>query len=242
MSDVLTAQAGAPAAPKKRGGVVLVFQLLATPAWFLGTLFGGAGRLNWARGWISVVMCVAGMSAVGLIARHYNAGLLEARANWRFKDSKPFDKLFFVVYVPLLVIQPAVAGLDAARFRWSALSFGFVYAGAILFALAMVMIAWVMAVNPYAEASVRIQTERGHRVITSGPYRIVRHPMYVGAILMYLAMPLVWGSVGALVISGIISALVIWRTGREDQILRQELAGYEAFAARTRYRLMPGLW
>jgi protein-S-isoprenylcysteine O-methyltransferase Ste14 len=167
---------------------------------------------------------------------------MEARAKWRRKDTKRFDKVFLAAFIPLGFILPLVAGFDAVRFRWSSMPFGFVYTGAILFALAMAVIAWTMAVNRYAEATVRIQEDRGHTVVTSGPYRIVRHPMYVGAVLMYVATPLVLGSVWALAVTGLLVALLIWRTAMEDQTLRRELSGYGDYAARTRYRLLPGLW
>ena len=99
-----------------------------------------------------------------------------------------------------------------------------------------------MVVNPYAESSVRIQTDRGQTVVTSGPYRFVRHPMYVGIILMSLANPLVWGSAWALAMSGVLILLFLWRTAKEDQTLRRELPGYDEYAAQTRYRLLPGVW
>jgi len=242
MSDESVPPASAPAAQAKARSARRLLQIAATFVWWIGALFVSAGRLDWVRGWISVALWVGGMAAVGLIVHHYNARLLEVRGKWRRKDTKRFDKIFLAAYVPLVSIQPVVAGLDAVRFHWSSMPFVVVYVGSILFAMAMVLIAWVMAVNPYAETSVRIQTDRGQTVISSGPYRIVRHPMYVGAILMYLGTPLVWGSVWALVLGGLIVALLIWRTGREDLTLRQELSGYEAYAARTRYRLLPGLW
>lgn len=210
--------------------------------WFLGSLFGAAGRLNWIRGWIAVAMWVVGVSTIGLVVKHYNPRLLEARAKWRRKDTKPFDRIFLAIFFPLLMIQPPLAGLDAVRYRWSSVPFAFVYVGAILFALSVVVIAWALAVNPYAESTVRIQTDRGQTVVTSGPYRFVRHPMYAGFVPMYLALPLVWGSVWALVLAVAIILLLIWRTAREDQTLRQELPGYEEYAARTRYRLLPGVW
>jgi protein-S-isoprenylcysteine O-methyltransferase Ste14 len=242
MSDESATQASAPTAQAALGSRRRLVQITATFAWWIGSLFVSAGRLNWVQGWISVALSVIGMTAVGLLVRRYNPSLMDARAKWRHKDTKSFDKVFLALYLPLVSIQPAVAGLDAVRFRWSSISFGFVYIGSILFAMAIVLIGWVMAVNPYAETSVRIQTDRGHCVVTSGPYRIVRHPMYVGAILMYLGTPLVWGSVWALVLGALIVALLIWRTAREDSTLRQELSGYEEFTTRTRYRLFPGLW
>ena len=242
MADESATQANAPAEQAKPRSARRLLQIAATFVWWIGSLFVSAGRLDWVRGWISVALWVVGMTAVGLVVRHYNASLTEARAKWRHKDTKRFDRVFLAAYFPLVSIQPAVAGLDAVRFRWSSMPFVFVYIGVIFFALAMVLIGWVMAVNPYAETSVRIQTERGHSVVMSGPYRMVRHPMYVGAMLMYLGTPLVWGSVWALVLGGLIVILLIWRTAREDRTLRQELPGYEQYVLHSRYRLFPGLW
>jgi len=231
-----------PVTPPKSRTARRLLQVALSYVWFVGSLFVAAGRLDWARGWITVALWVVGLTTIGVIAQRYNPTLLEQRAKWRRKDTKPFDKIFLAVFVPLAMIQPAVAGLDAVRYGWSSMPFAFVYVGAILFALAMVLLGWVLAVNPYAESSVRIQTDRGQTVISSGPYRLVRHPMYVGSILMYLGTPLVWGSVWALAITATIILLFLWRTAHEDLILRQELPGYAEFAARTRYRLLPGVW
>jgi protein-S-isoprenylcysteine O-methyltransferase Ste14 len=219
-----------------------LLQPVFTFAWFAGSLFLAAGRLDWVRGWISVALCVIGMTAVGVIVKRRNPGLLKQRAKWRRKDTKRFDKIFLAIYLPLILIHPAVAGLDAGRYHWSSMPFAFVYVGAILLTLSLSLIAWVLVVNPFAESSVRIQNDRGQTVITSGPYRFIRHPMYVGAILMYVAMPVVWGSVWALALGGFLGCLMIARTALEDRTLCRELAGYEQYAAVTRYRLLPGLW
>lgn len=232
----------APTAPTKSGWARRLLQIVGIYGWLFGSLFVAAGRLDWIRGWIAVALWVVGMSTIGLVIKRYNPGLLQERAKWRRKDTKPFDKIFLAIFMPLLIIQPAIAGLDAVRYRWSSVPFAFVYVGAILFALSVVLIAWVMAVNPYAESTVRIQADRGQTVVTSGPYRFVRHPMYAGMVPLYLAIPLVWGSVCALVLGAVIILLFIWRTAREDQTLRQELCGYEEYAAHTRYRLLPGVW
>ena len=123
-----------------------------------------------------------------------------------------------------------------------AVTSGWLIPGAFLFAAAMSLIAWTLAVNRHAETTVRIQTDRGHAVVTTGPYRFVRHPMYAGAIVMYVTTPLIWGSGVALAISAAIIALLIWRTGMEDRTLQRELPGYSEYAARTRFRLAPGIW
>ena len=117
-----------------------------------------------------------------------------------------------------------------------------VYPGIGGFIVSAVLITWVLVKNPHAESSVRIQKDRGHSVIASGPYRLVRHPMYVGLIQLHQSMALILGSMWAMALAGLITILFLWRTALEDQTLRQELPGYEEYATVTRYRLMPGIW
>jgi protein-S-isoprenylcysteine O-methyltransferase Ste14 len=227
---------------KKQRKLGQTAQGFAFAALLLATLFGSAGRANWIRGWIFVGLWMLGMIAGGLTIRRFNPSLLQARAKWRRSDTKPFDKIFLAAFIPLIYVQLAVAGLDAVRYRWSALPFAWTYVGAGIFVLATLVITWALATNPHAESTVRIQTDRGHTVITSGPYRFVRHPMYVGTILMYVAAPLVLGSLWAFVVGAVIVGLFVWRTSLEDRTLRAELAGYEQYTARTPYRLFPGIW
>jgi protein-S-isoprenylcysteine O-methyltransferase Ste14 len=101
---------------------------------------------------------------------------------------------------------------------------------------------WAMASNAFFAEGVRIQQERGHTVTTGGPYRYARHPGYVGAILSQAATPFLLGSAWAIIPAVASAALYVVRTYLEDQTLRQELPGYEAYAQRTRYRLLPGVW
>jgi|CZKD01.1.fsa_nt_gi protein-S-isoprenylcysteine O-methyltransferase Ste14 len=239
-SSAVPMEATAPA-PESRFAKKLI-PVLATFAWWIGSLFLAAGRLNWIRGWISVALFVIAMTAVYSIVQHFNPSVMKARAKWQRKDTKTFDKIFIATYLPLVSVQPVVGGLDAVRFRWTAMPFAFVYVGSALFAVAMTLITWVMVVNPFAESTVRIQTDRGHTVVTSGPYQYVRHPMYVGVILMYLSTGLIWGSVWAVALGALLMVLLSWRTSREDRTLRRELPGYQQYAAVTRYRLLPGIW
>jgi protein-S-isoprenylcysteine O-methyltransferase Ste14 len=234
--------ADTPAGAAKNRGAARNLQAFLTMVAWVGGLFLGAGRLDWTRGWISVAVYLVGMSAVYLAMRRYNPELIGERAKWRRKDTKGFDKVFLPAMFSLATVQPVIAGMDAVRFRWSFVPFEWLYPGVLLFALALALVGWTLAVNRHAETTVRIQTDRGHTVVTSGPYRFVRHPMYVGAILMYLGAPLVWGSLAALAISGAIILLFVWRTAMEDRTLRRELSGYAEYAARTRFRLVPGLW
>jgi protein-S-isoprenylcysteine O-methyltransferase Ste14 len=232
-----------PVKPGKTSGTAKrMIQVVFTMALWVTIVFVSAGRLRWTRGWICVTAYIVIMCSVGMLVRRLNPGLLQARARWRREDTKAFDKVFLSVYLPLTFVQPAIAGLDAVRFRWTSMPFATVYPGLALFVFAMSIITWVMMVNPHAESTVRIQSDRDHKAVTAGPYRIVRHPMYVGSILMYPGTALMFGSWWALAVSGVITILFIWRTALEDRTLRRELPGYDQFAAVTRYRLIPGLW
>jgi len=209
---------------------------------WMSILFASAGRLDWKRGWAASVIYVLTIIAIGALVRRFNPGLLSARAKPNFKQTQSFDRLFYRIFLPLTYLQIAVAGFDAVRFRWLPLPLWCALPGVLLFLSAMGLICWVMAVNRFAESTVRIQSERNHAVVSSGPYRIVRHPMYVGMFLMYPATALMLGSGWAMAVAALILALIVWRTAAEDRFLHRELTGYREYAALTRYRLVPGLW
>lgn len=230
------------ASQPRRSKVSRYLQLIASLGLVFAALFGGAGTWNWLRGWIYLAAYLILMAGASVVVRRTNPDLFEARANWRRRDTKRFDKFFLAVFLPLTYAMPAIASLDNMRFGWWPIPFVAVYPGLLLLALSIALITWVMAVNRFAESTVRIQTDRGHTVVTTGPYRFVRHPMYVGACLMFLATPLILGSMWAMAFSLVLAILFIARTALEDRTLRRELAGYEAYAARTRYRLVPGVW
>jgi protein-S-isoprenylcysteine O-methyltransferase Ste14 len=212
-----------------------------TVVWLI-LLFGAAGRLEWQRGWLFVFLFVIAMGVTGAVVKRANPDLLEARSKWRRKDTKPFDRVFLAIFVPLSTVQPAIAGLDVVRLGWSHMAEWWLWPGIALFVAAMALIAWSMVTNRHAETTVRIQTDREHKVVTDGPDRFVRHPMYVGAVGMYVSSALILGSELALWLAGLIAALFVWRTALEDRTLRRELPGYEEFTRQTRYRLVPGVW
>jgi len=226
---------GGPA--RKRILTVLVFVFV-----WGGALFVSAGRWDWTRGWIyfGATLLTTGVSGVATLRK--NPELIAARGSLHRKEMRTFDKVIMALYVPTSFVIPVVAGLDAVRFGWAPLPWKTLYAGLLLQLLSWAPIAWAMAVNPFLETTVRIQSERGHRVVSTGPYRVVRHPMYVGAILTFAAGPLVLGSLWAYAPAGFAAVLFLFRTGLEDRTLRRELAGYEEYAQRTRYRLLPGVW
>lgn len=135
-----------------------------------------------------------------------------------------------------------VASLDAGRFKWSPAPVALQIVGWLGLILAGRLILWVTSTNTFLSRTVRIQEERGQRVITTGPYRWVRHPMYSGVIVIMVCVPLVLGSSWALVPGVLIGILFVIRTALEDRTLQMELPGYDEYAKRIRYRLLPGVW
>jgi protein-S-isoprenylcysteine O-methyltransferase Ste14 len=163
-----------------------------------------------------------------------------AKAGPGMKDwDKLVGGLFAVAYFVLLLL---VAGLDE-RYGWTgALPTGAHVAGAVAFGMGYALVSWSMVSNAYFSTVVRIQEERGHAVVDTGPYGIVRHPGYVGALLQALTAPLLLGSLWAFIPAAVAAMAMLARTALEDRALRQELAGYPQYAQRVRYRLLPGVW
>lgn len=217
-------------------------QSLIIPAWWIVALFGSAGHFRWRRAWICTVLYLGAMYGARAVLSKVNPSLLLNREETIRKNTKTFDRIFLRSFLALIIILPVIAGLDVIRFGWSALPFWTTYPGVLLFAASVVLITWTLAINPHAESSVRIQNDRGHSVVSSGPYRFVRHPMYVGLILLHVSMSFILGSAGALGVAAAIAVLLLWRTACEDRTLCQELPGYSDYSSVTRYRLMPGIW
>jgi len=180
--------------------IIIVLKVLFIPAWWLVSLFGSAGQLTWNRGWICSVLYIGAMSACRAVLKKFNPDVLNEREETIRKDTKSFDRIFLSLLLILTIALPIVAGLDAVRFNWAPMPFWTMYPGIGLFVGAAILITWVLVKNPHAESSVRIQKDRGHAVIRSGPYRFVRHPMYVGLILLYISMALVLGSMWTLAV------------------------------------------
>jgi protein-S-isoprenylcysteine O-methyltransferase Ste14 len=132
--------------------------------------------------------------------------------------------------------------LDAGRFRWSSMPVALQVLGVLLLAFTGFVIGRVMTVNYYLSRYARIQDDRGQQVVTQGPYRYVRHPMYAVLPPFMAGMALVLGSWWALVPAGLIGALYIIRTALEDHMLQEELPGYREYAQKVRFRLFPGIW
>lgn len=192
--------------------------------------------------WAYVGVFVAFDIATALVLMRRSPELLAERSKIQ-EGTKPWDKVLVRLVAGYLPIATWIAvGLDM-RFGWSA----YIPVGLQIVALAVTMlgyaiVVWAMASNPFFSTTVRIQKERGHTVATGGPYQFIRHPGYLGAILFTLAVPIMLGSLWALILAGLNASLYIVRTALEDKTLYNELSGYQDYASRVRYRLLPGIW
>ena len=222
-------------------GLRYVAQRLILFVLFACLLFASAGRMNWPRGWAYLLITLA-LEIITLSLLAFRAPETLNQRGSIGVGVKPFDRWFAGLWLALCVLTPIIAGLDVIRFQWSVLPPAACYAGMAVMIAASLFGDWAMVENEHFEQFVRIQDERAHRVVTTGPYRLVRHPGYLGAILGALSTPLILGSIWTFVPAGLIAMLFIVRTHFEDQTLRRELDGYEAYVQQTRFRLLPPVW
>jgi len=204
--------------------------------------FLSAGRLNISRAWLAFGLHFIGAIVGGLLMWKFAPGLANQRASVR-QGTKNWDKAILIIYFLLiLLVIPVIAGLDIGRYRWSQLSVNYAIVGVALYLAFFLIFYWAMLSNEHFEGSSRIQKDRAHRVISDGPYGIVRHPGYVAMIFACLADSLIIGSLYSL-IPGVLAVIVtIIRTCLEDRMLQDELEGYSEYAKKIKNRLIPGIW
>ncbi len=205
-------------------------------------LFGAAGTLIWYNAWIYLILAALQQLMIILILLFKNPELLNERGKAIKEGTVYTDKIFVIIYFFIGFGSLIVAGFDAVRYQWTAMSDVLIIPGVILFLLCAVLGNWAMAENTFFETTLRIQRERGHRVIKTGPYRLVRHPGYTAWMLGALAFPLILGSWISYLPALMGVAVFIMRTAVEDSYLRKELPGYEDYARKTKYRLFPCIW
>ena len=204
-------------------------------------LFLPAGTWAWPRGWLFMGVLLASSIPITLYLRKVNPDVIAGRVN-RHESPRRWDLLLGLMILAAMLAIPIVAALDDGRYHWLPVPWWGCVLGYALLIVGMVGLTWAESVNKFFEPTVRIQTDRGHKVIDTGPYAIVRHPGYAFGYPLFLGMPLALGSVWALIPAILMGPLLILRTIWEDRTLREELAGYEDYAQRVRYRLISGLW
>jgi protein-S-isoprenylcysteine O-methyltransferase Ste14 len=204
-------------------------------------LFVPAGSLAWFKGWLFVVVILVMTIPTALYLKRVNPDVIAARVN-RHEGTKGWDRVVVTILIPTFVSSLPLSALDDGRFHWHPVPWWVCIIGYVLLMIGFLGITWAESVNKFFEPTVRIQTDRGHRVIDTGPYAIVRHPGYLGAWFLFLGVPLSLGSVWALIPAILSCLILVVRTILEDKTLHNELAGYREYATRVRYRLVPGVW
>ena len=224
----------------QRQWISLVVVYLFIP---LVLLFCG-GDVGWWQAWVYSLLVVAAGIGGRVWAERRHPGLLAERQNIeKMQSAKAWDK----VLAPLMALSVSfplviVAGLDH-RHGWSPeFPLWLIVLGFILISLGYAFASWALAENRFFSSTVRIQTDRGHVVCDSGPYRFVRHPGYAGNIPPLLGIVLALGSVWTLIPVSVALIIAVIRTALEDQTLLQELPGYRDYARRVHYRLIPGIY
>jgi protein-S-isoprenylcysteine O-methyltransferase Ste14 len=208
---------------------------------FAAIIFWPAGRFDWVAGWVYLGILIANLFVNVVYLTRVNPEVIKHRLQTG-EGTKLWDKIWAVVFTPVFLGIYVTAGFDAVRFEWSVMSPWLWPLGLALFIPSTALFTWCMGVNPFFEKTVRIQTERGHRVIDTGPYGFVRHPGYLGFSGWSLSVPLFLGSWWAFLPVFLAIIGIVIRTALEDRTLLQELTGYEKYARRVRYRLIPGIW
>jgi len=220
----------------------VIVQCMLTAVVVGAMLFLPAGTWKYWQGWIFLGLLMIPMVAAAIYFVERDPQLVERRLQAKEKVGE--QKLIMNLAKPIFLVAFLLPGLDF-RFGWSRRTFGavpiwlMICSGAIALA-GYLMTYWVMSANSYASRI--IQVEKEQRVISIGPYRIVRHPMYLGGIISILFTPLALGSYWALPVFALIIPIIILRLLNEEKILRQELAGYSEYCRNTRFRLIPLVW
>jgi protein-S-isoprenylcysteine O-methyltransferase Ste14 len=205
-------------------------------------LFAASGSLHWPAAWVFLVTSTIIGPACGLWLARTDPALLAERLRPTFQAGQPAaDKKFMLIFVAAALVWLIAIGLDR-RAHASNVPQALQVIGFAMYLLSTVFVMWVFRENSFAAPVVRVQAERGHHVISTGPYAVVRHPMYGSIMLFFVGVPLLLGSWWGLVIAPAFAVLFAVRTGIEERALAADLPDYADYAARVRYRLLPGLW
>jgi len=227
---------------KKKSGLLVLRSILFL-AILLASFFLPAGSFDWPEAWITLGgYLLVSLSAYVWMKKH-DPGLLQERIESGSRENtKKWDNLILALYSFLMLAVIIVCGLDRVRFRWSKVPTAVEIGSFVLFVFPVILLFRVIRHNHFLSERVRIQDDRGHQVCSSGPYAMIRHPMYAAIIQVALLFPLALGSFFGLIPAVLVVGLLVIRTHLEDRTLQKELKGYSEYALRVPYRLVPGLW
>ncbi len=214
-------------------GIFIVFGL---------ALFLPAGTIAWLAGWVFVVLFFGFYLSVTLWLYRHNPGLLQERTRFWSSDQKGWDKILFPMFQVFIFCWLILISLDAARFHWLLLPVWLQLIGAIVLVCSFYLFFLTFRENTYLSPVVHIQEERGHTVVSTGPYHYVRHPMYSAMCIVFMGTPLLLGSGYGVLFWMFLVVAIAWRAVMEERMLQKELPGYAAYMTQVKYRLIPHVW
>lgn len=226
-----------PAAGKILLGLLYIFGFPLILLWL-------GGDVGWGQAWAYLAVSYIPSILSQILVAKKHPDLIKERLSYASKpDTKPWDRILsplVALWLPLAYFL--VAGLDK-RFGWSdALPIWTNVIAWVISILGFGLAYWALIENRFFSAVVRIQTDRGHSVVETGPYRYIRHPGYSGSLLVALMFPLILGTLWAYIPIVLFSVVVIIRTAKEDKTLKDELPGYLDYTQKTRFKLIPGIF
>lgn len=203
-------------------------------------LFLTAGTIYWLEGWVYLIIMISFSVTLLIYLKKKDPELLASRA--KLFPTKGWDKIITIVSGVFQIGMLIIPGLDAVRFQWSSVPLFVEIIGFVGVVCGVIIIFLVNRENTYLSRIVEIQKDRGHKVITTGPYKIVRHPMYLGVTILYIFQCFALGSLYSLICVAVVIVAIIVRTSKEDKLLHEELEGYKEYASKTRSKLVPKIW
>jgi protein-S-isoprenylcysteine O-methyltransferase Ste14 len=220
-----------------------LLEVVAEFAVFAALLFVPAGTLLWPAGWAFMALFFGFTLAMVLWLAREDPELLAERMSSPIQRGQPlWDKVFVAALTLLFLAWLIVMPLDAVRFRWSEVPGWLQFLGALGVVLSFYLMFLTFRENAYLAMVVKLQEQRGQSVVTTGPYRYVRHPMYSSVFLFLPAVALLLGSWWGLLLCVVLLGLLVWRIPLEERMLENGLAGYEEYEPNVRYRLIPRVW
>ena len=205
-------------------------------------LFLPAGTLTWLAAWMFILLFVGFFTGVNLWLSKHNPSLLKERVRLRTSDQKGWDRALFPLLEGLIIGWLVFISFDATRFHWSTVSITFQAIGTLILLCSFYLLFLTFRENSYLSPVVRLQAERGQKVISTGPYRYVRHPMYSGISLFMVGTPLLLGSWYGVLFGLAVVVVLARRAVLEERMLAKELSDYPSYMSQVKFRLIPRVW
>jgi protein-S-isoprenylcysteine O-methyltransferase Ste14 len=206
-------------------------------------LFIPAGTFKWIAGWSFLLLFIGFVAVISFWLIKHDPGLLQERmTGLRRPDQKKWDRILMSLVLIFFILWLVIMPIDAVRIQWSQMPVWIQVAGAIILIFSLYIFYLVTRENPYLSPAIRVQEERGQKVVTTGPYHYIRHPYYAATILFFLGTTMMLGSWYGLIPGLALTVLVVIRSFMEERTLQKELEGYDEYMKQVKHRFIPYIW